>query len=201
VHTAATLEAEHPEAPAEMVAGQKTKKPHMQGVHAFRFGFTPSRANSSANSTMGGGDGFTPHPLGGSTGSFTIVGAGEARRPCSTQSKDFQHVVAPLLRGRLGARRAAAVPAAPTESPFFGEIGLDLPAKPDRPTAKVRNRLREVHVPAATEREGSPPDAGKLGGLGKLDKVERKNSRSLFCRFGSYRAPFWLVCAHRQLMQ
>jgi hypothetical protein len=98
-------------------------------------------------------------------------------------------------------RQAAAVPAAPTESPFFGEIGLDLPAEPDPPTAKVRNRLREVHVPAATEREGSPPDAGKLGGLGKPDKVERKNSRSLFCRFGSYRAPFWLVCAHRQLMQ
>ena len=101
---------------------------------------------------------------------------------------------------RLGALQAEAVPAAPAESALLGEVGLELPAKPDRPAAKVRNRAREVGVPAATEREGSPPDTGKLGSLGQPDKVERKNSRSLFCRFGSYRASLWLVCAHRQLM-
>src|SRR5438067_6577719 len=106
---------------------------------------------------------------------------------------------------RAGCRSAAGadsppIPAAAAEASLLGQVALDLPAEPDRAAAKLGNRAREVRMPAATEREGGPPDAGKLGGLRQPYEVKRKDVRRLFCRFGSYRARFWLGCAHLQLM-
>src|SRR5207253_31509 len=75
------------------------------------------------------------------------------------------------------------------EPVFLGQVGLDLPAKPDRPAAELRDGLGEAGVLLPAKRQRGSPDPGELGGLRKTDEVKRQFGRRLFGCFGSYRPP------------
>jgi len=66
---------------------------------------------------------------------------------------------------------AAWLASARAESALLGEVGLDLPAEPDRAAAELRDRLREVGVLLSAERERGPADSAQLRGFGEPYQV------------------------------
>jgi hypothetical protein len=72
----------------------------------------------------------------------------------------------------LVALDAWAVATAATEAPLFSQVGLDLPAKTDRPAAQVGHRGGTVRVVPFTARQGGPRDSTAQSGR-RLTRDER----------------------------
>ena len=79
--------------------------------------------------------------------------------------------------------QSPAVPAAPTKPLLLGLVGLDLPAKPDRPAPENGDRQGKVAVAFASLPERGAPDPEQRRRLGGANEIEA-NGRPAVGRCG-----------------